>query len=194
MIRVGITGGIGSGKSMVCEVFRRLNVPVFNSDLKSRYLTDNDPEIRKELISLAGDRIYEGRKLDRKLLAKYIFNDRDLLAKVNSLIHPRVADCFRQWCLRHTNKSYIIHESAIIFESGANSMMDKIITVSCPQDLRISRVIEREHASMEKIMAIIGNQMPEQEKILRSDHIIQNDGTRLIIPQVLYLHQLFSSN
>ncbi len=194
MIRVGITGGIGSGKSIVCEVFRKLNVPVFSSDLEARYLTNNDPEIRKGLISLAGDRIFEGQKLDRKLLAKYIFNDKELLAKVNKLIHPRIADCFRNWCLLHGNRSYVIQESAIIFESGANRMMDKIITVSCPQDIRISRVIAREHASMETIMAIIGNQMPEQEKISRSDHIIQNDGTRLVIPQVLYLHRLFSSN
>jgi dephospho-CoA kinase len=191
MIKVGITGGIGSGKSLICQVFSKLKVPVYYADKAASFLTETDHEIRQRLISLLGDNIYTGQSLNKILMAKLIFNDKSLLKKVNQIIHPRVAAHFQEWYANHTACPYVIEESAILFESDADLAFDKIITVTSPEDIRIQRVILRKNMSLEKIKAIMKNQLPEQEKIVRSHHVIINDGTTLVIPQVLRLHQSF---
>jgi len=193
MIKAGITGGIGSGKSMICRIFAMLNVPGYNADAEARILTDTDPEIRKGLITLAGDHLFQGKSLNRSLLAEYIFQDKSLLEKVNKLIHPRVAAHFADWCSKNADHPYIIQESAILFESGFYRLFDKIVTVSAPENLRIRRVVMRKGMTPEKIKVIIQNQMPEEEKIRRSDYTIINDGKMPVLPQVLKLHQLFIS-
>lgn len=190
---VGITGGIGSGKSLVCQVFSILQIPVYSSDDESRYISQSDPEIQSALVGLLGSEIYHNGILNRPLMAERIFKDAVLLDKVNRIIHPKVADHFKMWLKNHSNKPYVIQESAILFESNAYLFCDKKVTVTSPEPLRISRVIQRKNMSMEKIRAIMHHQIPETDKILRSDYMIVNDESQLLIPQILKLHQIFLS-
>ena len=191
MIKVGITGGIGSGKSLICQVFSQLKVPVYYADIAAHLLSETDPEIRHGLITLLGGDIYNGRSMNKILMAELIFNDKSLLEKVNQIIHPMVTAHFNEWCANHAACQYVIEESAILFESNAYLAFDKIITVTAPEDIRIQRVISRKNMTLEKVKAIIKNQLPDKEKIMRSHYIIINDGKKLVIPQVLELHQSF---
>lgn len=191
MIIVGITGGIGSGKSLVCQVFSKLNVPVYSSDDESKNISQNDPEIQRELTALLGTEIYQHGFLNRALMAEKIFKDDALLHSVNKIIHPKVAADFKLWLNRHSQKPYVIQESAILFESNAYLLCDIKVTVSSPEKLRISRVIQRKNMTMEKLRAIMLHQIPESEKINRSDYVIENNESSLLIPQILQLHQTF---
>ncbi|MBN2814364.1 MAG: dephospho-CoA kinase [Bacteroidales bacterium] len=190
---IGVTGGIGSGKSLICRVFALLNVPVYNADLWARELTNSDPTIMDGLKQLMGETIYNKGVLDRSLMADFVFRDKSLLAKVNQLIHPQVYHHFNNWCNRHNHCHYVLHESAVIFESNGSRYFESVVTVSAPPDLRISRVLEREGMTREKALAVISNQLSEKARIARADYVIVNDETRLVIPQVLKLHQLFCS-
>jgi len=193
MIKVGITGGIGSGKSFICQVFAKLGVPVYYADIAAKELANTDPEIRQSLTSLLGSDIYSGDYLNRSKMASLIFDNKMLLEKINHVIHPKVARHFEFWCDNHSRKPYIIHESAIIFESQIYSMFDKIITISAPEEVRIQRVIPRCDMNRNKILAIMQNQMPESEKIKRSHYVIINDGRSLILPQVIHIHESLMS-
>jgi dephospho-CoA kinase len=174
MIKVGITGGIGSGKSLICEVFSKLGAPVYSADAAARNLVDADPEIRESLVLLLGEDVYTGNMLNRPRMADMIFNNKLLLAKANQIIHPRVAEHFRLWCLKNSEFPYLIQESALLFESGTY------------------KLFERRDMTLDKIRAILINQLPEEEKIACSHHVIVNDGKTPILPQVLRLHALFN--
>jgi dephospho-CoA kinase len=191
VIKVAITGGIGCGKSIVCQVFSTLKVPIYYTDVAAGLLSETDTEIRQQLIALLGDHIYVGQSLNKPLMTELIFSNKWLLEKVNQIVHPKVAKHFQDWCTNHSHYPYVIEESALLFESNAYLAFDKIITVTAPEALRIQRVLSRKHMTLEKIKAIMENQWPEQEKIARSFRIIVNDGLQLVIPQVLQLHQLF---
>jgi dephospho-CoA kinase len=193
MIRVGVTGGIGSGKSIVCQVFYLLEVPVFHADAEARKLTNSSTEIRIGLSALFGTTIFNGAELDRNRMAELIFNDKSLLSQVNGIIHPVVERQFENWCGQHTLNAFVIHESAILFESGACSKFDKIIAITAPEDIRISRVILRNNMTHTKARAIINNQLPEEELIRRSDFTIVNDDRQPVIPQVLRLYNILLS-
>ena len=188
MIKVGITGGIGSGKSIVCQVFSKLGVPVYYADSEAKQLSETDPEIRNNLITLLGKDIYTGGTLNRTKMSELIFNNQSLLEKVNQIIHPKVAEHFLLWCRNHAGYAYVIQESAILFESRAYLLFDKCITVTSPEEVRIQRTISRKNMTLEKIRSIMKNQMPEQEKIARSNDVIINDGMRPVLPQILQLH------
>jgi dephospho-CoA kinase len=192
MIKVGITGGIGSGKSMICEVFSKLGVPVYSADRAARTLVDTDPEIRENLVLLLGEEVYTGSMLNRPMMADLIFNNKHLLIKVNQIIHPQVAENFRLWCLENSNFPYLIQESALLFESGTYHLFDQCITVAAPEELRIRRVIARRDMTLDKIRSILLNQLPEEEKIAHSHHVIVNDGIIPVLPQVLRLHDIFN--
>jgi dephospho-CoA kinase len=191
MIKVGITGGIGSGKSIICEVFSKLGAPVYSADDAARTLVDTDPDIRESLVMLMGEEVYTGNLLNRPMMADMIFSNKLLLEKVNQIIHPRVAEQFRLWCLEKSNFPYLIQESALLFESGTYHLFDQCITVAAPEELRIQRVIARRNMTLDKVRSILLNQLPEEEKIARSHHVIINDGRTPVIPQVLRLHALF---
>jgi dephospho-CoA kinase len=193
MIIVGVTGGIGSGKSLICMVFENLKVPVYHADIKARQLTDTDPGIRKGLISLMGESIYHENTLNRSLMADYVFHDKSLLNKTNHIIHPRVAEDFMSWCTKYAGCAYVVQESAILFESNMQTYFDKIITVASPVEMRIQRVITRRNMTRVKVLAIMNNQLSDEERAERSDYTIINDETTLVIPQVLKLHQIFTS-
>lgn len=185
MIKVAVTGGIGAGKSIVCQVFSKLKVPVFNADLVAKKLTDEDDEIKTKLIALFGNDIYlRNGTLHRKKLAEIIFNDKIALRNVNNIIHPKVYENFTAWCKKQESP-YIIQEAAIVFENKHTKRFDKIITVTAPDDVKITRVIKRDKTTKDQVVERMKNQLPDAFKMKHSDFVIHNNGTQLMIPQIL---------
>lgn len=183
MIKLGITGGIGSGKSVVAELFTLYGVPVFIADTEAKLLTNSSPVIRRELIALFGDDLYTEAGLDKKKLASYIFNDSQLLQTVNRIIHPEVGTHFLNWVKQQKGKVCAI-ESAILFESGFDALVDKTLTVFAPEAIRIKRAANRDKISEETIRQRVKNQLSEEIKKERSDFIVYNDDYTALIPQV----------
>ncbi|MFR9166241.1 MAG: dephospho-CoA kinase [Dysgonomonas sp.] len=185
MLKIGITGGIGSGKSVVSQLFTVLGIPVYVADTESKKLTATSPVIRIKLIELFGDSLYKDDVLDKKLLASYIFNDPYKLKAVNAIIHPEVEKHFLNWLYLHRSCEIVAHEAAILFESGLNALMDKVIMIYAPIEKRINRVMERDNISPDKVMERINNQMPDEDKAALSDYIIYNDDKRSLIEQTI---------
>jgi dephospho-CoA kinase len=189
MIKVGITGGIGSGKSIISQVFSKLGVPVYNADLSAGILMNNDPEIINGLITKFGNNIYINSLLDRKKLAEIIFTDKEALKYVNGLVHPAVGKDSEKWFLCHKHNPYVIKEAALFFESGTYKEIDLMITVIAPLNLRYKRVIERDKVTMDQVKKRMESQLSDDEKIIKSDFVIINDEIRSVLEQVLFLHQ-----
>jgi len=189
MIKVGVTGGIGSGKSIVCRVFEYLGIPVYYADLHSRMLVDSEPEIREKLTVLFGPDIYTGHVLNRPFFAAVIFSDRQLLEAANGIIHPYVRKDFDRWARSHAGKKYVIEEAAILFESGGNTQVDKSITVVAPVEVRVNRVLKRPGMTPERILDIMANQWPDEKKAKVADFVIVNDEKSLVLPQILSIHR-----
>jgi dephospho-CoA kinase len=184
-LAIGITGGIGSGKSTVCKIFKLLGVPVFEADVIAKSLINTNSEIRNGLVTLFGRNIYNtDNKVNRKMLANLIFSDDVLMEKVNQLIHPVVRKEFVHW-QKLQNSIYIIHEAAILFESGFYKMMDYTILVSAPVEMRIERVTRRENIPAEQVQARIKKQWPDEEKRILTSIELVNDNKNLLIPQIL---------
>lgn len=192
MLKVGLTGGIGSGKTTVAKIFETLGIPVYYADEAARQLMNTDGELKKELIRHFGTEIYRDHELDRKYLASIVFSNKEKLELLNSLTHPVTIRDAELWMKKQTTP-YVIKEAALLFESGAAANLDAIIGVSAPQDLRVKRVMERDGATVEEVMTRISRQLDENMKMKLCDHIIQNNEQELVIPQVLNLHRLFSS-
>ena len=190
MLRVGLTGGIGSGKTLIAKVFGVLGVPVFEADAVARHLTDSNPQIQSELIDWLGEDIFRGNRVDRTRLAHLVFNDPRALQKLNGIIHPHVADAFNRWIGQQKGSSYVIHEAAILFESGYDQLMDYTILVTCPDEVRLERIEKRDGLSKPEILSRFVNQWPEERKRALADAVICNDGNELITPQVLYLNKI----
>jgi dephospho-CoA kinase len=191
MIKVGLTGNIGAGKSTVARVFVCLGVPVYNADQEAkRFLHDQD--IVSQLKSLWGDDIVTNNMVDRQKLASIVFAQPAKLKQLNSLIHPRVKEDLLKWMASKHNHVYVIQEAAILFESGFYQEFDRIITVVCPEDLAIKRIMDRDGSGENEIRQRMNNQWSQQEKIIRSDYVVTNDGHSLLIPQVLNIHNLLS--
>ena len=184
MIKIGITGGIGSGKSVVCNILRLHNIAVYDADKESKHLTNTSKTIRNKLINHFGSAIYTDNELNRKLLGEIIFNNEDNLKIANSIIHPEVANSFIKWCQHHSSSSIVAIESAILIEAGFEKYIDKLITVSAPEALRINRVINRDNTRVESVKARINSQISEEERIRLSDYIIFNDNSNSLILQV----------
>lgn len=186
---VGLTGGIGSGKSVVGRIFTILGVPVFNADEESRKLMDEDLLIREQLSGWFGEQVYKDGKLDRPRLAGIIFSNQELLSKVNSLVHPRVMNRFLEWRGENPDNPYLIHEAAILFESGFYRHMDRTILVTAPENVRIGRIILRDNTSAEAVRQRMKNQWTDEQKIPLADYIINNNGESLLTPLILEIHQ-----
>lgn len=185
MIKVGITGGIGSGKSMLTGFFKLINVPVFEADQEAKKIINNSSIIRSKLKLQFGEDIYlPNNTIDRKKLADIIFNSPTSLERVNSIIHPEVRKNFHEWAAQQRSE-YVVHEAAILFESGFYKMMDYKILVTAPVDKRIQRVMKRDQISAEKVIERIYKQWEDSEKVKLSDLVIKNDNTELLIPQLL---------
>jgi dephospho-CoA kinase len=188
MLKVGITGGIGSGKSVVCEVFKTLGIPVFNADEAARYLMEYDADLVREISQLLGDDVYVDGKLNKPLVSEIIFSKPEVMDKLNGLVHPATVEYARKW---HESQDapYIIKESAIFFESGTNKEMDIMIGVHAPLELRIERTMKRGNMSRERVETIIARQWDEDKKMKRCKYVIVNDEQTPILPRVLELHQ-----
>jgi dephospho-CoA kinase len=184
-IKLGVTGGIGSGKSTVCKIFKLLDVPVFEADRVAKELLNSNVEIKNELILLFGNNIYEtNNKLNKEMLADLIFNDESLLEKVNNLVHPAVRNEFNLW-LQKQNSKYVVHEAAILFESGFYKMMDFTILVFAPKELRIERVVKRNKIQPEMVESRINKQWNDDDKRELASFELVNDNKHLLIPQIL---------
>ena len=188
IMKLGVTGGIGSGKTSVCKVFSVLGIPVFYADPEANLVMNSDENIIGEINKLAGDDLYTEGTLDRRKLASLIFNDQNLLKKVNSLVHPFVFENFKRWTALQ-NTPYVIMEAAILFESGASELVDRIATVIAPVEERISRVTQRNTLSREQVIGRINNQISDSERIKRSDYVINNSENEMIIPAILKIHE-----
>lgn len=188
MIKVAVTGGIGSGKSVVCKIFEKIGIPVFNADFEAKKLINTSRTIHDKLVSLFGAAIYQSNgDIHRKKMADLIFNDNFALQKVNEIVHPEVRKRFIEWA-KEQNSPYIIQEAAIIFESKQTQSFDKIITVTAPLELKIERVIKRDQVSKEEVYKRIQSQLPDEIKIAKSDFVIMNDEIEMIIPQIIEIH------
>jgi len=191
MLKVGITGGIGSGKSTICSFFEILGIPVFIADVEAKELMNTSSRIRSKLILSFGEDIYQSNhKIDRKKLANLIFNSPPLLEKVNSIVHPEVQTYFEEWCTKQSSP-YIVYEAAILFESGFHKKTDFNILVTAPEKERIKRVMLREHTTGEEVRSRISRQWPDQEKVKLANYTIINNNEELIIPQLIELDKKF---
>lgn len=188
MIVVGLTGGIGSGKTTISKYFLALGIPVYIADEEAKRLMHNSKVIKRKLVQLFGELAYVDGNLNRSYLASKIFTDKGLLSKMNAIVHPKVAAHFKSW-LKQQKGPYIIKEAAIIFENNLQSQYDYIITVVADEDLRINRVIKRDNASKAKIESIIKNQLSDKDKIEKSDFVITNKDLEIVKTQVLEIHQ-----
>jgi dephospho-CoA kinase len=188
MIKVGVTGGIGTGKSTVCKIFESLGIPVYYADQEARSLSDHHPEIIKGVKDLFGSDIYADNQLNRKKVGELVFANKQLLVSLNQIIHPVVAQHFEHWLQINAAAPYVMKEAAILFESGAYKQVDKIITVTSPKELRLARVMQRDQLSREEVEQRMLNQMDEVEKIRQSDFVINNNDIDLLVTQVLQVH------
>lgn len=195
MLRIGITGGIGSGKSVVCRLFQLLGAPVYDSDQRAKWLMSNDLDLRAELLTTFGPQTFDSAgQLDRAYLARTAFADPAQLARLNALVHPHVGRDFETWASaqQQAGRPYLLKEAALLYESGAYRQLDRIITVFAPQAVRQARVLRRDsHRTAADVLAIIGKQMSEEEKKQRADYVIHNDDQQLLLSQVLALDEQF---
>ncbi|MDF1576191.1 MAG: dephospho-CoA kinase [Bacteroidales bacterium] len=189
MFIVGITGGIGSGKSLVCSILNKFGVPVYSADAEARRLMNTDSNIRSAILQIFGERAYSGAGLNREYLAETVFGDADKLSRLNELVHPAVGDDFIRWADMQKEAPYVIEEAAILYESGAYEKMHLTVLIYAPRELRIKRVMERDQVGRKDVLKRMGHQLSEEEKMNMADHIIHNDGTQMLLPQVTELHQ-----
>lgn len=189
MLKVGITGGIGSGKSYLCNVFQKLGIEVYSADERAKHLMNNDKELKEKIIDLFGKKAYPNNFLDRRYLSEIIFKNKDMLGRLNGLVHPAVAIDFIKWCQFRVDSIYVLHEAAILFESGVYKHMDKNILVTAPIETRIERVMKRDKTDARKVTERIENQLPTEKLIPLADFIIENDNKKLVLPQILEIDQ-----
>jgi dephospho-CoA kinase len=192
-LQIGITGGIGSGKSLISKIFGVLGVPVYDADSHAKGLMTTDGILVSQIKKEFGDLSYHADgSLDRKWLASHVFSDERKLKKLNSLVHPRVAVDYEKWVALQHDKPYVLKEAALLIESGSYRQLEKIIVVSAPENIRQKRVLLRDaHRTVEQFKEIVENQLPEERKLEHADYIIVNDDATLVIPQVLRLHEQF---
>lgn len=195
MKRIGITGGIGSGKSVVARVFAALGVPVYDSDSRAKWVMAHDLVLREQLQAAFGTETYDAAgRLNRPYLAQVAFTDATQLARLNALVHPRVGADYAAWATAQAAAGYLycLKEAALLYESGAYRGLDAIITVFAPVAVRTARVLHRDaHRSAAEVQAIMGKQLSEEEKLARAEHVVYNDDSQLVLPQVLALDAAF---
>ena len=190
MIKIGITGGIGSGKSTVSNIFKVLGIPVFDADSAAKQLMQNDESLKENLQKEFGNDVYINGQLNRKYLAEIVFKDTYKLEKLNAIVHPIAIEAGLQWAAKQTT-AYIVKEAALLFEAGSGFNLDYIIGVFAPQSLRIKRVMDRDAISKEEVAARMDKQIDETIKMKLCDFVIVNDEQQMVIPQVLQLHEHF---
>lgn len=193
MLKIGLTGGIGSGKTMIAKVFEALRVPVYYADREARRLMESNHELKKTIIRYFGVQSYQGEELNRSYLASLVFNNPDHLESLNLLIHPVVKEDFSQWVAQQKGSPYVLEEAAILFESGHFREFDYIVVVSAEEILRVRRVMDRDNVTEDEVYRRISRQMPQKFKMILGDYFITNNEDDLILPQVLEIHNKFLS-
>ncbi|MGM0497625.1 MAG: dephospho-CoA kinase [Bacteroidota bacterium] len=188
MIKVGVTGGIGSGKTLICQVFEKLGAPVFYADQEARKILNHDKAVIDEVSRIFGADIYDEYGINKANLASIIFNNHEALNTINGIVHPVVKTRFQNW-LSALKTPYAIEEAAILVETGSHNDLDFTILVYAPGELRISRAMARDGKSREEIEERMKNQMPDEEKFQKVNKVIYNDNSRMVIPQVLEIHE-----
>jgi len=188
MLKVAITGGIGSGKSLVCQVFKTLGIPIFDADAVSNQLVEHDTGLKASIIKLFGKEAYINNNYNRKYIAHIVFNQAEKLKALNELIHPKAIEAAKQW-FEKQQTPYAIKEAAILFESKAEQDIDIIIGVTAPEQIRIERVMQRIGCSKDEVIKRMQQQMLEDEKMKKCNYIIYNDNVTALIPQVLQIHE-----
>lgn len=188
-LRVGITGGIGSGKTTVCQIFETLGIPIYYADNWAKYLLENDPELQAGVKEIFGKDAYINGKYNRSFIAQIAFNNPQKLAQLNALAHPAVEKHSKLWHSKQVNVPYTLKEAALIVETGGHKLLDALILVTAPEEIRINRVIFRDGTDRNTILKRMLTQMPESEKIEYADFLINNDGQQPLLPQVLKIHQ-----
>ena len=197
MLRIGITGGIGSGKSIASRLFYALGVPVYDADSRARWLMENDAALRQQLTHAFGATTYDATgHLNRTVLASTVFSNPEQLAQLNALVHLHVGTDFEHWATaqQQAGHAYVLKEAALLFEAGSYKQLDRIITVFAPLAVRQARVLRRDpHRSATEVQAIMAKQLSEEEKMQRADYVLTNDDRQPLLPQVLALHAAFSA-
>lgn len=194
LLQIGITGGIGAGKSLICKIFSTLGIPIYDADSRAKWLMAHDNSLVQQIKDAFGDDAYLANgEVNRQYLAKKVFHDGNQVKLLNSLVHPKVGEDSIQWTEQWRGKvPYVIREAALMFESGSYKRMDKNITVFAPIDIRVKRVLIRDPQRDEhQVRAIINKQMSEEERQKLADYVITNDESQMLIPQVLHLHEQF---
>lgn len=194
MKRIGLTGNIGTGKTTIARVFEVLGVKVYHADIQARAMLDSDA-VKLQIATFFGNKVITPmNQVDRKVLANIVFNDKKKLAWLNDLIHPLVEEDFKLWCEIHKNEHYILHEAAILFESGFIRLFDGTIMVSAPENLCIERVMARDNISKEMVLDRMHNQWPQEKKMKLSQYVVVNDEYSMVIPQILTIHSALGGN
>ena len=187
MLIIGLTGGIGSGKSTVAKMFNDLGIPIYYADDEAKKLMHRSKIIKRKLIQKFGKEVYQNNQLNRPFLANIIFNDKKALAYVSQVVHPKVAQHFKRW-VKKQKAPYVIQENAILFENGSYKNMDKIITVTAPLETKIKRVIKRDNTTKKQVLSRMNNQLSDTEKIKQSNFVIQNLDLKDTLKQVKKIH------
>lgn len=191
-LQIGITGGIGSGKSLISKIFHCLNVPVYDADSRAKYLMTTDGILMQQIKKEFGELSFYNGTLNRAYISKLVFENPERLSVLNALVHPRVGEDYKNWVSLQATHRYVLKEAALLFEAGSNEMLDAVIVVTAPERIRIERVLRRDaHRNEEEVKTIIKNQMPERDKIKLANFVVTNDESELVIPQVLKLHEQF---
>ncbi len=185
---VGLTGGIGSGKSTIATMFKELGVPVYNSDERAKHLMNTSKKIKKQLIKLLGKKAFVDDQLNRGYIAKKVFNDVDLLEQLNGIVHPVVRKDFIKWTKKQTTQ-YVIQETALLFENNAQNLYDSVILITAPEELRIERVLSRDESSREQIIARMNNQLDDKAKLELAKYVIENIDLESTASKVVEVHE-----
>lgn len=183
MIKVGITGGIGAGKSLICSILERMCYPVFYSDIVAKKIITSNPQVRIDLIELFGKQIFKNGQLDRKLLASLLFSDSTLIEKMNAIVHPKVREEFENWSLSQ-NSPLVFNEAAILFETGSYKNFNATILVTAPLEIRLNRVMNRDNSIKSDVQKRIDNQWSDEQKSILSTYRIQNDDSQSVLDQL----------
>jgi len=191
MKKIGITGGIGAGKSLICQVFKLLGIPNYSADQRAKWLQSNDAELKAKISFHFGKDAYsENGDLNREYLSNEVFGDDEKLNLLNSLVHPAVAEDFKNWCSEHSDKPYVLKEAALLFETGSYKQLDATINVHASQEIRLKRTLERDpKRTQESVLSIMKKQFSDEERMELADFVIYNDESKSVIKQVMELHE-----
>lgn len=189
-MKVGLTGGIGSGKTLVCSVLEKLGVAVYYADSEARRLMNNDPGLAAKISTLFGNKAYEGGSLNREYISQRVFKEKELLKRLNELVHPAVRMDFSRWISEQKPATYVVEEAAILFESGSDRNMDLTVGVFAEKELRVRRAMLRDGSTREQVLNRMNSQMSEKEMMERADIVIRNDGKEMILPQIINMHNV----